>query len=307
MKRVRNEGDDKIDVEVSISVDVYVENESPKTLPIVVSSVNKTMPSKLYASMVVGKDMRLEGVAEEICDEEISLTNVDVRGLCGLQVPTAGPSSSTTAPKDCPTSAEAMFQVLREEDEVSGNEELEIVGASKKVESGVGKARAHGLTTTVQHKVAVKKHGNSPKDNTQILEVQDKDHLNFATFVSEKWDESIGVLNNLEAFTLHVSSWKSTIFGHIGRKKLSCCVGSVKSRCNWMLHRDRNTKFYHAFASSQHCANKVAGFRKDNREWCTNPGHLHVLASGFYKLLFTSSGADSSSYPIHGHFPSVEA
>ncbi|KAK8533045.1 hypothetical protein V6N12_076326 [Hibiscus sabdariffa] len=204
MKRVRNEGDDKIDVEMSISVDVAVENESPKTLPIVVSSVNKTTPGKSYAGMVVGKDMRSEGVAEEICDEEISLTGVDVRvnrdgpslifndgserlpNICGgdvLFVDARGYEKRRLRKKVGTISDSNMqnhvvmssrFQVLREEGEVGGSEELDILGASKKVESSRGKARAHGLTTTVQHKVAVNKHGNSPRDNTQILEVQDK-------------------------------------------------------------------------------------------------------------------------------------
>ncbi|KAK8998158.1 hypothetical protein V6N11_012689 [Hibiscus sabdariffa] len=208
----------------------------------------------------------------------------------------------------------SRFQVLREEDEVSGNEELEIVGASKKVESGVGKARAHGLTTTVQHKVAVKKHGNSPKDNTQILEVQDKGlasstfRRHFKDFMRIHHPELVALMEP------RVSGRKADNIlqrlGFVNSFRIKA-HGLVKGYGYYVMTlfklRDRNTKFYHAFASSQHCANKVAGFRKDNREWCTNPGHLHVLASGFYKLLFTSSGADSSSYPIHGHFPSVEA
>ncbi|KAK8652542.1 hypothetical protein V6N13_126573 [Hibiscus sabdariffa] len=80
-----------------------------------------------------------------------------------------------------------------------------------------------------------------------------------------------------------------------------------KSRCNWMIIGDRNTKFYHAFASSRHRANKVKGLHKDNGEWCTNPSVLCALASGFYSSLFTSDGANSSSYHIHGFFPRVEA
>ncbi|KAK8986310.1 hypothetical protein V6N11_013804 [Hibiscus sabdariffa] len=73
------------------------------------------------------------------------------------------------------------------------------------------------------------------------------------------------------------------------------------------LFKLRNTKFYHAFASSRRRVNKVTGLRKDNRKWCTNLEHLCALTSGFYNSIFTSNGVDSSSYPICGYFPRVEA
>ena len=63
-----------------------------------------------------------------------------------------------------------------------------------------------------------------------------------------------------------------------------------KSRENWLVHGNRNTKFFHAQTIVRRHRNKIAGIFVDDI-WCSDDVFMQREAIKFFKSLFCSSEA----------------
>lgn len=60
-----------------------------------------------------------------------------------------------------------------------------------------------------------------------------------------------------------------------------------RSRCNWLAHGDRNSKFFHAFASSRHSRNLVSELEEDGILLTDSSQILQAFANSMENLLGT--------------------
>lgn len=60
-----------------------------------------------------------------------------------------------------------------------------------------------------------------------------------------------------------------------------------RSRCNWLAHRDRNSKFFHAFASSRHSRNLVSELEEDGLLLTDSSQILQAFVDSMENLLGT--------------------
>ena len=63
-----------------------------------------------------------------------------------------------------------------------------------------------------------------------------------------------------------------------------------RSRALWVVHGDKNSKFFHSRAIQRHRKNKIEGIKNLEGHWCTRPKEIVDCLVDFYKNLFTSSG-----------------
>ncbi|KAK8636122.1 hypothetical protein V6N13_004831 [Hibiscus sabdariffa] len=169
-------------------------------------------------------------------------------------------------------------------------------------------------------------------------------HEDFDSFLSANWDSNKSVSANIEELKPKLSNWNQNVFGHIGRKKNELLrrirgidkalqsshskylidldrklrdeldmiliqeesLWIQKSRCQWYLHGDCNTKFFHSYAVARRRANSVRALKDSQGVWISDPVELQNLAKLFYMNLFCSDGGNVSNFPVRGYFPSLQ-
>ena len=130
-------------------------------------------------------------------------------------------------------------------------------------------------------------------------------HPAFPEFVTTTWAEDLSLKPNVEKFTRDVISWNKEVFGNIFHKKNRvvarlCGVQSnianrpseallrfenqlqrefldilkqeeefwsVKSRYNWLIQGDRNTKFFHISTLIRRKRNKISSLQDNQGNW----------------------------------------
>jgi hypothetical protein len=91
---------------------------------------------------------------------------------------------------------------------------------------------------------------------------------------------SIGLLN----FPLPLSGKRSA---HVDRFPLKS--DEFKSlEMDWLQHGDRNTKFFHKYASERRRTNKIRKLIKDDGDVVEETGAIQELVTNFYINLFQS-------------------
>jgi hypothetical protein len=61
-----------------------------------------------------------------------------------------------------------------------------------------------------------------------------------------------------------------------------------RSRSNWLQHGDRNTSFFHNFASTRRKKNTIKKLKDENEDWVEGTGQLKTLILNYFTNLFTS-------------------
>jgi hypothetical protein len=64
-----------------------------------------------------------------------------------------------------------------------------------------------------------------------------------------------------------------------------------RSRVNWLKSGDRNTAYFHAFASQRKRINTISTLQREDGSWCDDAEEVKEEVQGFYKNLYTSEGS----------------
>ncbi|XP_061347266.1 uncharacterized protein LOC133292825 [Gastrolobium bilobum] len=151
------------------------------------------------------------------------------------------------------------------------------------------------------------------------------DHPNFNDLMQDKWNKNVDFNQMLNRFVPILKKWNKEVYGNIGRRENSLVndIASVqlkrsvadspnlheleislqisldhvleeeellwfqKSRHNWIMDGDKNTKFYHLRTVIRRSSNKISRLRCETNQWIENVNELKDHVCSFYKTLFT--------------------
>lgn len=65
-----------------------------------------------------------------------------------------------------------------------------------------------------------------------------------------------------------------------------------KTREKWVVHRDRNTKFFQTSTIIWRCRNRIEMLKDDESTWISNRQELEALAVAYYKRLYSLEDVD---------------
>ena len=63
-----------------------------------------------------------------------------------------------------------------------------------------------------------------------------------------------------------------------------------RSRITWLTEGDRNTRFFHLRASQQRRRNYISKLKNQDGQFTDNQVEMGVMATDFYRMLYTSEG-----------------
>ena len=151
-------------------------------------------------------------------------------------------------------------------------------------------------------------------------------HDKFDSFVQENWNSSLQWNDNVLKFADACGKWNREEFGHTTRRKriimsrlegisraearyglstnLEKLQGELwkelddvmlqdhvlwaqKSRSDWYINGDRNTRFFHAKANGRRKRNYIGALKNDEGEWIYDVDLLKGMATSFFRNLFS--------------------
>lgn len=151
-------------------------------------------------------------------------------------------------------------------------------------------------------------------------------HPLFSKDVNESWTEDGSLKENVEKFTVDVKIWNKEVFDDIFQRKKwveerlrgiqsNIMEGpneylpnlesqlrkeyfeilqqeeelwSMKSKYNWLIQRDRNTRFFHTFAPIRRRRNRVLCLKNNQGNWVHDENEIVALIrNGFINLFST--------------------
>lgn len=152
-------------------------------------------------------------------------------------------------------------------------------------------------------------------------------HPLFSKVVSDAWLDDMVLKANIEKFTKDVQIWNKDVFGNIFHRKniveaklrairISIVLNpneqllefenklrrehfdilqqeeefrSIKSRYNWLIQGDRNTKLFHTSALIRRKRNRIVSFQDSQEVWFYNEDEIATLIRNRFQELFTFS------------------
>ena len=152
-------------------------------------------------------------------------------------------------------------------------------------------------------------------------------HPLFSKVVRDAWLDDLVLKANIEKFTKDVQIWNKEVFGNIFHRKnkveaklraiqIRIALNpneqllefenklrreyfnvlqqeeefwSIKSRYNWLIQGDRNTKFFHTLALIRRKRNRIVSFQDNQEVWFYNEGEIATLIWNGFQELFTFS------------------
>ena len=152
-------------------------------------------------------------------------------------------------------------------------------------------------------------------------------HPLFSKVVRDAWLDDFVLKANIEKFTKDVQIWNKEVFGNIfhWKNKVEAKLRaiqirialnpneqllefenklrreyfnvlqqeeefwSIKSRYNWLIQGDRNTKFFHTLALIRRKRNRIVSFQDNQEVWFYNEGEIATLIWNGFQELFTFS------------------
>lgn len=145
-------------------------------------------------------------------------------------------------------------------------------------------------------------------------------------------------------FTMATQVWKKEVFGNLrahkrrviarirgvqaaidkrrtrNLRKLECKLGAKlerileleeltwlqPSRIDWVVHGDRNTKFYHHKVMSRLHQNRIEGLKLDNDEWCFDEAVLKQAIVKYFLHIYSMDDEVSDILPDLGLFLAIK-
>ncbi|KAK8683424.1 hypothetical protein V6N13_039485 [Hibiscus sabdariffa] len=166
-------------------------------------------------------------------------------------------------------------------------------------------------------------------------------HSDFNRMVEDNWLPAANFSETIISFTKAANMWNKTVYGYIGTKtrlvmarlrgvqKALCAKSSrflstlesdllkelenildqekliwrQKSRIDWVVLGDRNTRYFHCKAVCRKQRNRINALKLPSGEWCSNPTTLRAVAAQFFQTLFTVDDIPDGCLPVKGKFP----
>ncbi|GLT57157.1 hypothetical protein SLA2020_301450 [Shorea laevis] len=75
--------------------------------------------------------------------------------------------------------------------------------------------------------------------------------------------------------------------------KCEADIWFIKSRTDWIMDGDKNSRFFHITTMKHRSHNRIHGLKNPRGEWITNPMELNTLVTNYFSTLFSSSTAHS--------------
>lgn len=165
-------------------------------------------------------------------------------------------------------------------------------------------------------------------------------HDDFPNFLANAWPRNARWCDQVVSLQGSVQEWNKTVFGNIfdRKRRLIKRLENVahrltmrpsidleiaqkrlwgeyeqvlvqeellwyqKSRSKWLLHGDRNTKFFHGVTAIRRRRNSFDMLQDAEGNWVGDPGNLETLVTTYFRNLFTEEGGREGSC-IMGAFP----
>ncbi|XP_031112059.1 uncharacterized protein LOC116016034 [Ipomoea triloba] len=161
--------------------------------------------------------------------------------------------------------------------------------------------------------------------------------------VTRSWLKTRSLTDNIPHVTTALSDWNSNVFGNIHQRKkvVLARLGGVqrrldhyyhgglsklerklsaeyqeilyqeellwfqRSREDWIVFEDRNTKYYHTAASIWRARNTVACLRNEDGEWISEQDRLQHHVRCYFVSLFSNDSDAQGVVNLEGAFPSI--
>jgi hypothetical protein len=78
-----------------------------------------------------------------------------------------------------------------------------------------------------------------------------------------------------------------------------------RSRANWLQHGDRNTSFFHNFASARRKKNYIMKLKNNDGDWVEGTEHLKPLVFHYFSNLFLSEVDQVDQSMMEKNFPKI--
>ncbi|CAN1126861.1 Transposon TX1 uncharacterized 149 kDa protein [Linum perenne] len=170
-------------------------------------------------------------------------------------------------------------------------------------------------------------------------------HPSFDRFVKNKWDAGADLPSALASLSLDLKKWNKHTFGDVFRRKKRLqdllvkaeervasnpsphniqeesrvrskleltlwqeeAIWIQKSRSNWAVDGDRNTRFFHLAALKRRAINRIKRLKDGNGVWVEDNEVLLSMAISFFGDIYTvDTGPRSSLIGFSGHVPTAE-
>ncbi|XP_061340990.1 uncharacterized protein LOC133287406 [Gastrolobium bilobum] len=170
------------------------------------------------------------------------------------------------------------------------------------------------------------------------------DHPGFGGLMEEKWSSDVEVKLMLANFIPHLKKWNKEVFGNISYRirNLTQSIADIqlkrervdslrlqkleeelhdnlnltldqeellwfqKSRHNWIIDGDKNTKFYHLKTVMRRSSNRISRLCNNDNIWIEDPNELKVHVCNYYKDLFSEEVRDRRWISFQNLWPILE-
>lgn len=170
-------------------------------------------------------------------------------------------------------------------------------------------------------------------------------HPSFVEDLNTWWLQSSDFSSNLQSVEHELKGWKTQVFGDVVKKKkeLLARLGGIqnsykagrahlhlerlevdlqnqledvlykeelmwhqRSRSQWLLDGDRNTRYYHIKATNRKKKNKIHMLKDEQGDWVEDEEQIKHLATDYFRSLFREEGTHSR---FHGkfHFDKIDS
>ncbi|XP_019152396.1 PREDICTED: uncharacterized protein LOC109149189 [Ipomoea nil] len=169
-------------------------------------------------------------------------------------------------------------------------------------------------------------------------------HPMFLKMIEGHWKSNMSIIENITATQNNCKEWNKSVFGNIENRKrklmaridgIQRCMGSQssngliklerklrkeleevlhqeelkwfqKSKEDWILSGDLNTKYYHAATMVRRTRNKVYGLKDDNDNWVSEKAKLEAMVQNYFKGLYRKENEESNHDDFTGMFPPIQ-
>ncbi|KAK4274538.1 hypothetical protein QN277_017742 [Acacia crassicarpa] len=169
-------------------------------------------------------------------------------------------------------------------------------------------------------------------------------HENYNDFLQESWISSMDINQSLDCFKNSLKSWNKELFGMVEQQKRSIMNrldGIQKSRaypyseflCNleielqeslerilkleeikwfqksrneWIIKGDRNTRFYHLKSKARRRRNRISMLKNDEGSWIDNEEELKRLVTNYFRNIYCANEQGSVGLVTRAKFPAID-
>ncbi|XP_015950349.1 uncharacterized protein LOC107475230 [Arachis duranensis] len=170
-----------------------------------------------------------------------------------------------------------------------------------------------------------------------------KSHPNFDEFVLKNWSPSNSFSASLNSLAVNLKKWNNDVFGNVFKRKRKVLnrINGIqkastygrnpflkdleqqlvteleeilnqeetlclqKSRQNWIVDRDRNTRYYHTKTAIRRKKNRILKLRKSDGQWCDQQERVMEMVMNFFKALYQEENGNCTFLNTIFTFPEL--